>query len=508
MMLSLLISVFIAQNDTLTVLQKSAARESVVAKAATVERSAASYLMEPLKAYTSIAAAWNGRREESPAKMEEGDSMDEGQLNISTLVRPTCNSAVRGSINYARGLKRNVIWNTSSDYDIVYPYTLADTVGGNLNHEKYQFSGGYSALKGNFLWGLEGAYRAFHEYRDVDPRPRNIVSDLNVRGTAGLLLGGRVLEGSLFYRRYSQSQNVTFVSERGRNTSVFHLTGLGDYNWRFSGASDAYLTTRYSGNGVGFQLATYPKAVQGWRADASYTLLNMAHYLPNQNEALYTQALTREIRLNAGYIGRRFTAGAHAAYQWREGIESVLDNGKAGRFLELTKLPLFGSSELSAGADAAWQLKNWSVSGSAEWSSQSASGAYPEREMTLSAIDVKLGGQYLYEGSKWNFLAGAEIQRHQPLGGTYCHSEAGYCHSEASYCHSEAGGRENLFSAEYESARFQRLCQGDWRGSIRIGAERAVNASVSIFANLCGQFIILQDGKKAAFYNISIGCHF
>lgn len=487
MMLSLLISVFLSQSDTLTALQKSAERESVVSRAAKVEGSAASYLLEPLKPYTSIDAAWNGRKEESPAKMEEGDSMDEGQLNISTLVRPTVNSAVRGSINYSRDLAKNVLWRTSSDYDLVYPYAIADTVGGDLNHEKYQFSGGYSALKGNFLWGLEGAYRAFHEYRDVDPRPRNIVSDLSVRGTAGLVLGQRVLEGSLSFRRYSQSQNVTFVSERGRNTSVFHLSGLGDFIYRFSGASDAYLTTRYSGNGVGFMLATYPKSVHGWRADASYTLLNMAHYLPNQNEALYTQALTREIKLNAGYIGRSFTAGVHAAYQWRKGIESVLDNGKAGRFLELAKLPMFASSDLTAGADAAWQLGGWSLKSSAEWSRQSASGAYPEREMTLSALDVRLGGQYLYEGLKWNLLAGADVQRHQPFGG--------YCHIPA-------------FIAEHESASYARLSMGDWRGCLRIGAERAVNASVSIFTNLCGQFIILQDGKKAALYNISIGCHF
>ena len=195
MMTALLISLslLLPPADSLSAVQRSYARgEKVRVSEGT---SAAAYLFGPDAGYSGAAASWNYRTEPAPVLREEGTGLSEGQLNIATLVRLDSLSAVRGKVRYANGVKRGVLWNSSSDYSTLYPYVMADTVGGDLRKEEYAFSGGYTARRGRFHWGVEGAYRALHEYRQADPRPRNIVSDLRIGRLAchAGLCAGRLL---------------------------------------------------------------------------------------------------------------------------------------------------------------------------------------------------------------------------------------------------------------------------------------------------------------------------
>lgn len=74
------------------------------------------------------------------------------------------------------GKQYQVSWNSSSDYDLLNPYILADTLGGDTHCERYGFQGGYAVSKGKFQLGIEAIFRAEHEYRNVDPRMRGIVT--------------------------------------------------------------------------------------------------------------------------------------------------------------------------------------------------------------------------------------------------------------------------------------------------------------------------------------------
>lgn len=47
------------------------------------------------------------------------------------------------------GKQYQVSWNSSSDYDLLNPYILADTLGGDTHCERYGFQGGYAVSKGN-----------------------------------------------------------------------------------------------------------------------------------------------------------------------------------------------------------------------------------------------------------------------------------------------------------------------------------------------------------------------
>ena len=334
MIAGLVISLFLLLplTDSLSAVQRSYARGEKVR--VSEGASAAAYLFGPDATYTGAAASWNYAKDPAPLVREEGRGLSEGQLNIGTLVRLDSLSAVRGKVRYVNGVKRDVLWNSSSDCSTVYPYVMADMVGGDLRKEEYAFSGGYTARRGRFHWGVEGAYRALHEYRQADPRPRNIVSDLSVTGSAGWRpVPGYVLDATLGYRRYSQTQTMSFLNARGKNTSILHLTGLGSQFSRFSGATDANMNTRYAGNGVTVAAAWIPLRENGWNATASYSLLNIIHYLPNQNEVPYTELYTREADIRLQYLSR---SGNLA---WPPAQTLSFSGGSAGAWRPVPSIP-------------------------------------------------------------------------------------------------------------------------------------------------------------------------
>lgn len=419
----LLISLALVQAvpDSLPAVQKSAHR----ARAVKVEEagSAALYLLGPEAAYTQAGISWNGRSDAAPLFQEEGKSQQEGQIRLNTLVRPDSLQAVRGSVRYTNGVKREVFLNSSSDFFTVYPYVVADTVGGDVKKEEYAFSGGYSARHRRFYWGIEGRYRALHEYRMVDPRPRNIVSDLQVSASAGyLILPGYALDLTLGYRRYSQAQSMSFMSERGKNSSVFHLTGLGNTFARFTGAVDSYMNTRYSGNGFSAGLAWAPVAERGWEAGVRYSLLDNTHYLPNLNQVPYTELYTHNVEARGAYLSRRgdwaWKAGLSVHGEWRQGLESILDNGSAGYLKVLGFFRQFTSRRLCADIHGVLEwMERWSLKGKIQYGSYQARYAYPASSQSFSGLNAELEASCRLQKGLWFFLPALQAGLYRPVPG-------------------------------------------------------------------------------------------
>lgn len=421
MLVSLIISL-LPVADSLSVLENSEMRRASIWNVTKEEKSVTSPLRSPFGSFTEASVSWKGRDSKDAVLLEEGLSQGEGIVDIKTLVRMDSLSAVSGEVSYHNGIRRGVCWNSSSDYFTVFPYVVADSVGGNTRFEEYAFSGAYSQRKGRFLYGLKASYRALHEYRQVDPRPRNIVSDFSVRASAGYsLLPAYSLEMGMAYRRYSQSQNMAFYNQRGANSSLFHLTGLGSHFARFAGTNSATTSTRYVGNGIEANMFLAPRGLSGWRAGLYYSLLGMVHALPNLNEAPYTRMYTREAGLSGSYLSLggdlSWSAGAHASLEWRRGRESVLDNGFQGRYEELMQFVMYRSHSLDAGLDGRVEYKNWTLEADAAYHMFDASYAYPSRAEEYSSLVFHAKGSYRKQVKKWLFSAGIDGGRKQALGG-------------------------------------------------------------------------------------------
>lgn len=492
----ILISLLQAPADSLSAVQKSFEREKDVRM--DHRGSAALYLFSPEAAYTGVDLSWKSGSASTPVYRENGRSLDQGQINIRTLVRPDSSRAVRGAVHYFNGIKREVLWNSSSDYLTVFPYALADTVGGDVHKEEYYFSGGYAARGKRFHWGAEASYRALHEYRMVDPRPRNIVSDLQIAASGGYQLSGSyTIDFTAGYRRYSQAQNMTFLSERGKNSAVFHLTGLGSHFARFSGATDTYMNTRYTGNGFSFGAALAPLRKQAWSAALNYSLLDIVHYLPNLNQVTYTELYTHSIEARIHYLGQNgdlaWKAGAFGNIEWRQGQECILDNGSSGYLKELGRFNMFQSFSSSSGAEAIMEWSaGWSLQARASYRSYDAHYPYPLRHLSYSGMELSIGGGYRFQKGHWMCFGGVHAGLYLPFSGTL--------QIPSEYTLPQL----NNYYTEY----YNRVSAREWSGRVRLHGERQITNFMSIYLQASLQLAFPHGFGLARASIISLGINF
>ena len=148
-----------------------------------------------------------------------------------------------GSASYENLKISNVKWNENLDYDRVAPYITSDSVGGNIDVERYQFLGGYAQKFNKFSLGAQVGYIAQLGTRPRDPRLENVTSDLNIKIGLGYDVYKDIsidvfVEGS----KYQQNSSVRFLSQIGQ-PMVYQMTGLGFYNNLFSGGGTSSLNT-------------------------------------------------------------------------------------------------------------------------------------------------------------------------------------------------------------------------------------------------------------------------
>ena len=148
------------------------------------------------------------------------------------------NVSLWGEAAYTSISTKDVKWNEILDYDRISPYSVADSVGGKLDVEKYNFRGGFAKKYNKLSYGLEGNYIAQMGARSKDPRNKTVTSNLEVK--LGLNYNiYKNLELGFFIQgeKYTQNNNIKFASILGYPT-LNQMSGFGNYNYLFSGGSD------------------------------------------------------------------------------------------------------------------------------------------------------------------------------------------------------------------------------------------------------------------------------
>ena len=485
----LLLSILLlaSKPDSLGVLRRSEMRQETLVQVQ--EHTPSGAFLSPFVTYTSVEAAADGHSDRNPLLREEGSGHIEGQLNIATLVRIDSLSAVSGRVEYSNGIRRNVLWNSGSDYRLIYPYVVADSVGGDRRKERYYFSGGYAFRRKNWHFGANGSYRALQEWQEIDPRPRNIVSDLKVSASVGRRIGKRyIADISASYRRYSQSNDIKFYNPRGANSSVFHLTGLGGHYSRFAGTNSSTTYTRYSGNGVGLAVSFLPVADKGWHASLAYEMLDIVHYLPSQNETPYQESISRTVLLKGECVADKWKVGAHANGEFKTGLEYVLDNGSAGLLQTLMRFAMFSSVDYDAGLDGAFLVGRWRFDATVAFKGFHGQHNYPGRLLQTSGIHLSAGARRTHRSRLWLLSASAGIQAYAPFGTTMI-------------LPSQYTMPALMTFYNNRQDRLQRIFVG---GKADIRAERQITRAMSAFLRAG----IYLDSIQSIIYNVTIGLNF
>ncbi len=457
-------------------------------------------LISLFPSYSSADVSFDLRSEDSAYLPQEGDGLRQGSFNASSFLRLDGKSSVEGAVSYQRGVKRNVVWNETSDFELLYPYVLADSVGGNLQKEAYIFSGAYSRRGGDWVWSAAGKYRALHEYRTVDPRPRDITSDLEIALSGGRELPSVLLTATVRYRKYHQQQSVEFVDQKGANTLLLPFTGLGSDFYRFE-TTGVFAGTRYKGRGGEFAITASSPDGDRWHSGVKYSMLNVVRHLTGQNEAPITELLTQRVSAFAAYKFKekgRFRAGVEAAvcYELRQGKENVIDNTTSGTFRTLFSPLMYTNNVLDGSVRGVLRLQKpygtWSLMPEAGVHMFMSSYEYPSRYMDFTDARGSVRLRFSRTSGPWmmDFEGGAGCTAnlsgrfYLPYSLTKRNVYEAY---ENMYGKFSADRAEALFSAR---------------------VQRTVSPTLAVFAGAGGSVILFDGGDKSVYARINIGICF
>ena len=328
--------------------------------------------------------------------MQQGNGESIYQLFATSRIQLSKETTVWGDASYRSGTKKNIRWNSSADYDLLYPYIMADSVGGNLNTERYQFSGGYATKLGRFDVGGEVRFRAEHEYRNIDPRPRNIVSDLSIRLGASTPMNHYTLGVGINGEIYKQTSSVSFYREAG-DISEYQMTGLGTYYNRFVGSvSQIY----YNGGTVGADINLTPTSNNGLYLNGSIQSKRYKRIAASLNSLPLTTLYVNQYNAQTGWIqqhGQRLlNLFGGLKYESRRGIEHVAGNASSSNYPVLLDLAMYHNNNADYYVGATVERHSnidWKIQTKVGYTDYNARYRYPERQMSMAKVyaDIQFG---------------------------------------------------------------------------------------------------------------------
>lgn len=342
---------------------------------------------------SQISGGYEMRREEKALEQQKGAGGDFGRFSAGSYKHISGKGTVWGDAGYLRGTKRNVVWNASSDYDLVFPYVVADSIGGNLTSEEYTFGGGYGHRSGRYTWALEAAARALHEYRDSDPRIRNVAIDIDAGAGGSVRLGRYRLGLSAALRVYKQSGDKIQYAHSAGEKGVYHLSGLGSHYAGFEGNANSQ--ARYRGSGYGLTFALVPDARRdGLHLVAGYEYLHIEKELPGSADLVLQKVVPRSLSAEAAWLrgtgnGLHWGVALKARYDYRRGDEGIVDDNNSSQGSgTLGFLTLFEYSSLRGRAEAVLGVETaghaWYVCPWAEYLRRTSDYLYPAQGMEFT----------------------------------------------------------------------------------------------------------------------------
>ncbi len=285
---------------------------------------------------SELSVGYGDSRRGDAALSQDGNGYGGFGFAARSFVPTGAKGRAFGEAGYTNGTRRDVQWSETADFALLYPYLTADSVGGSLTSESYRFSGGYAHTSGAWTWAAQLAYRALLEYREVDPRPRNVVSDLQGSLAAARSVGAQYrLSLALRGRKYGQRGDIAFYNEMNQAT-IYHLTGLGMDYVRFAGIqTGAY----YSGWGAGGSLDLFPASRKGISASVGYDYFTFRKEMTGMNNLPLASVADHTANVLLAYSGAGASLAwgvtAEGSYRSRKGTEHLFGDPAGGIYPEI-----------------------------------------------------------------------------------------------------------------------------------------------------------------------------
>jgi len=176
---------------------------------------------------------------------QDGDGLKALRIQTKSYLK-SGNQAFFGEASFVTDQRSNVQWCDVEDHELLNPYLIGDSIGGDYYREAYNMGGGTSLRTGHWELGLRGLYKGSVSYRKVDPRPRNTVSSIRINPGITYFTGPWKLGWYGSYERYRQNVDIQ-VEKEGRKVYFYLMQGFGIFNRQFSELEESY-SRIYKGN--------------------------------------------------------------------------------------------------------------------------------------------------------------------------------------------------------------------------------------------------------------------
>lgn len=428
--------------------------------------------------------------------LQKGTGHTHYQVEADTYLRLSEQTAVWGKASYMTGRNRQIRWSSVSDYELIEPYILADTLGGRTETERYVFEGGYATRLNKLLLGGEMMFRAEHEYRTTDPRMRAIVSDLTLRAGAAYQTSSYHWGAAVEANIYKQTDNVTFYREEGV-IPEFQMTGLGAIYVRFSGeVNNLY----YNGGGTQLYLSANPLNGRGVFADIALGQHRYERIAASLNSLPLTKLYRHEAHLQAGWKHREKADAAiyvDARYTRRLGDENMVGSSQSNNYPILTTLTMYKNDILDASVNALYgrkQQTDWHVMLKAGYQQNNEKYVEPERKQKYQRVYGELGAQ---------LIAGIGHQTTLTCGLNAAYIKNVDSELSIPVLNTEAAAVEMLnHNYRYLKADYTRM-----NASVR--ADRAIAGTrYGLFAELSGGITVCAESEQEQRIRLKIGMTF
>lgn len=355
-------------------------------------------------------------KKSAPFVLQKGTGHFMAAVKADSYIRLGDNTAVWGKASYTTGKNHDIKWNSVSDYDLLEPDILGDTIGGNTRSEIYVFEGGYSTHRGCWHLGGEMLFRAEQEYRKVDPRMRSIVSDLTLRAGAGYDIAHYTLGFSFQGNIYRQTNSVDFYKPLG-SIPEYQLMGLGEVYTRFSGDVNDLI---FKGGGIKMQLDLTPGngysgiVANVWASQHSYErVARLLNSLPLTT--LYNKELG--IRVGWRYSGQ-LDYGLWTDYQFnrRSSDQHLAGTSSSQIYPVIAHLTMYKNYIINTSINAIIGHKgntSWWVKASGGYAGNRQHFVSPRRTMKYGHVFGQVDGQVIHNASRsWTITTQLEGSYH------------------------------------------------------------------------------------------------
>lgn len=193
---------------------------------------------------SSVSAVYSNGKTEGDFLPYEGNAFEDvrfmggGEYSLRSVGK------LFGSVQYARGIHKNIGWSAMRYPELYLPYISTDSTGGDYHFEDYQVEGGYAFTLAKWHVGVCGSFHGEQAYRVTDPRALNNTTWLNI----GLGIA-RSFDGHTVMFKGGLGRNKQHVSLRywrpGQQDRFFVCYGFGLYDVRQSAVLFGYSRMYY-----------------------------------------------------------------------------------------------------------------------------------------------------------------------------------------------------------------------------------------------------------------------